>query len=71
LRISTARSQWSPAEPEALGEPGRDLVILAEGNTSIHTAPDRMLVKASGSQLGAAVGEDFIEVGIRTMLVPA
>ena len=35
-----------------LGEPSRDLVILAEGNTSIRTDPDRMLVKASGSQLG-------------------
>jgi rhamnose utilization protein RhaD (predicted bifunctional aldolase and dehydrogenase) len=37
-----------------LGEPSRDLVILAEGNTSIRTDPDRMLVKASGSQLGTA-----------------
>ena len=26
-----------------LGEPSRDLVILAEGNTSIRTDPDRML----------------------------
>ncbi len=51
-----------------LGEPGRDLVILAEGNTSIRTGPDRMLVKASGSQLGSAAGEDFVEVGIATML---
>jgi rhamnose utilization protein RhaD (predicted bifunctional aldolase and dehydrogenase) len=44
-----------------LGEPGRDLVILAEGNTSIRTGPDRMLVKASGSQLGTAADEDFVE----------
>lgn len=51
-----------------LGEPGRDLVILAEGNTSIRTGPDRMLVKASGSQLGTAAGEDFVEVDIRAML---
>lgn len=51
-----------------LGEPGRDLVILAEGNTSIRTGPDRMLVKASGSQLGTAAGEDFIEVDTRIML---
>ena len=49
-----------------LGEPGRDLVILAEGNTSIRTGPDRMLVKASGSQLGTAADEDFVEVDIRT-----
>ncbi len=51
-----------------LGEPGRDLVILAEGNTSIRTDPDRMLVKTSGSQLGTAGDEDFVEVGIRAML---
>jgi hypothetical protein len=35
-----------------LGEPSRDLVILAEGNTSIRTEEDRMLVKAGGAQLG-------------------
>ncbi len=52
----------------ALGEPGRDLVILAEGNTSIRTDPDRMLVKASGSQLGTAAEEDFVEVDTRLML---
>ena len=51
-----------------LGEPGRDLVILAEGNTSIRTGPDRMLVKASGSQLGTAGDGDFVEVDIQTML---
>ena len=51
-----------------LGEPDRDLVILAEGNTSIRTGPDRMLVKASGSQLGTAADEDFVEVGIRALL---
>ncbi len=51
-----------------LGEPGRDLVILAEGNTSIRTGPDRMLVKASGSALGTAADEDFVEVDIRSML---
>jgi rhamnose utilization protein RhaD (predicted bifunctional aldolase and dehydrogenase) len=51
-----------------LGEPDRDLVILAEGNTSIRTGPDRMLVKASGSQLGTADDEDFVEVDIRAML---
>ena len=51
-----------------LGEPSRDLVILAEGNTSIRTDPDRMLVKASGAELGTAADEDFVEVDIRTML---
>ncbi len=52
----------------ALGDPRQDLVILAEGNTSIRTDADRMLVKASGSQLGRAVDDDFVEVGIAVML---
>jgi rhamnose utilization protein RhaD (predicted bifunctional aldolase and dehydrogenase) len=52
----------------ALGEPGRDLVILAEGNTSIRTGEDRMLVKASGAQLGTAAEEDFVDVDTRAML---
>jgi rhamnose utilization protein RhaD (predicted bifunctional aldolase and dehydrogenase) len=51
-----------------LGEPSRDLVILAEGNTSIRTEQDRMLVKASGSVLGTAAEEDFVEVDTRAML---
>ena len=51
-----------------LGEPSRDLVILAEGNTSIRTGDDRMLVKASGSVLVDATDEDFVEVDTRIML---
>jgi rhamnose utilization protein RhaD (predicted bifunctional aldolase and dehydrogenase) len=51
-----------------LGEPGSDLVILAEGNTSIRTDPDRMLVKASGSQLGRADEADFVEVALQPLL---
>src|SRR5512135_2283724 len=34
------------------------------GNLSIRTAPDRYLVTASGTQLGALGDEDFVEVGI-------
>ncbi|MTD15518.1 class II aldolase [Nakamurella sp. YIM 132087] len=46
----------------ALGEPGRDLVILAEGNTS-RTLPDgRVVVKASGSNLASVTAEDFVVV---------
>jgi rhamnose utilization protein RhaD (predicted bifunctional aldolase and dehydrogenase) len=44
------------------------MVILAEGNTSIRTAQNRMLIKASGAQLGAAIPEDFIEVDISAIL---
>jgi rhamnose utilization protein RhaD (predicted bifunctional aldolase and dehydrogenase) len=51
-----------------LGEPSRDLVILAEGNTSIRTDSGRMLVKASGAQLAAAAEADFVAVDTRAML---
>jgi rhamnose utilization protein RhaD (predicted bifunctional aldolase and dehydrogenase) len=47
-----------------IGEPHRDLVILAEGNTSMRTAENRMLVKASGSNLATASTDDFVEVDI-------
>lgn len=46
----------------ALGDPAQDLVILAEGNTSIRVGADRMLVKASGSRLGAVGEADFVEM---------
>ncbi|MCW2640775.1 MAG: class aldolase [Dactylosporangium sp.] len=48
----------------ALGAPGQDLVILAEGNTSIRTSQDRMLVKASGAYLETAGEGDFVEVDL-------
>jgi rhamnose utilization protein RhaD (predicted bifunctional aldolase and dehydrogenase) len=46
----------------SLGAPARDLVILAEGNTSVRTGPGRMLVKASGSSMAVADEHDFVEV---------
>ncbi|MDQ1752679.1 MAG: hypothetical protein QOE71_3735 [Pseudonocardiales bacterium] len=51
-----------------LGAPGRDLVILAEGNTSVRTGADRMLVKASGAHLATAGPDDFVEVGLAEMV---
>jgi rhamnose utilization protein RhaD (predicted bifunctional aldolase and dehydrogenase) len=45
-----------------LGDPARELAILAEGNTSLRIGADRMLVKASGASLGAVTAEDFVEV---------
>ncbi|MGH3658109.1 MAG: class II aldolase/adducin family protein, partial [Micromonosporaceae bacterium] len=45
-----------------LGRPERDLVVLAEGNTSVRTTGNRMLVKASGSVMAAAGPGDFVEV---------
>jgi rhamnose utilization protein RhaD (predicted bifunctional aldolase and dehydrogenase) len=52
----------------ALGEPGRDLVVLAEGNTSARSGPDQMIVKASGRQLSRAVADDFVKVTISAMV---
>ncbi len=51
-----------------LGAPERDLVVLAEGNTSVRTSPDRMLVKASGSAMGTASATDFVEVATTPLL---
>lgn len=51
-----------------LGEPQRDLVVLAEGNTSVRTGDGRMLVKASGSVMGAAAPGDFVEVETSPLL---
>ncbi len=47
-----------------VGRPERDLVILAEGNTSLKTAADRMLVKATGATLANAQPSDFVEVDL-------
>ena len=45
-----------------LAEPDRDLVVLAEGNTSTRVADGVMLVKASGSKMATAADRDFVEV---------
>jgi rhamnose utilization protein RhaD (predicted bifunctional aldolase and dehydrogenase) len=50
-----------------LGDPARDLAILAEGNTSLRLDPDRMLVKASGASMGAVTAADFVEVEIAAL----
>ncbi|WP_375400478.1 class II aldolase/adducin family protein [uncultured Amnibacterium sp.] len=47
-----------------IGRPEADLVILAEGNTSIRTPGDRMLVKATGAALRTADEDDFVEVDL-------
>ena len=46
----------------ALGEPRRELAILAEGNTSARLGAGRILVKASGSSLATAGPRDFVEL---------
>lgn len=67
---------WSPdlVSPElvvlsrALGDPARDLAILAEGNTSERLADGRVVVKTSGSALSAATAEDFVVVDVAELV---
>ena len=53
-----------PAELVALtrriGDPAADLVVLAEGNTSMRLSDDRFVVKASGSRMDLAEAGDFV-----------
>ena len=48
----------------SLGEPSRDLAILAEGNTSQALDGGRLVVKASGANLHAATPADFVVVDL-------
>ena len=48
----------------SLGERSRDLVILAEGNTSQRLPDGRVVVKASGSSMRTATVEDFVVVDV-------
>ncbi len=45
-----------------LGEPHRDLAVLAEGNTSQRLDDGRLVVKASGANLASATVDDFVVV---------
>ncbi len=47
-----------------LGEPERDLAVLAEGNTSELLPDGRLVVKASGANLADATTDDFVLVDI-------
>jgi rhamnose utilization protein RhaD (predicted bifunctional aldolase and dehydrogenase) len=51
-----------------LGEPGRDLVLLAEGNASMRLAEERMLIKASGCSMQTMGDGDLLEVDRRSIL---
>lgn len=51
-----------------LGRPENELVILAEGNTSLRVAPERMLVKATGSSLASASADDFVQIELGQFL---
>jgi rhamnose utilization protein RhaD (predicted bifunctional aldolase and dehydrogenase) len=51
-----------------LGDPARGWAILAEGNTSALVDEELMVVKASGSSLGDASADAFVEVRLDGML---
>jgi len=55
-----------------LGEPGRHLAILAEGNTSVRLDGDgpsgRMLVKASGAWLARLRRDDLVELRLAPLV---
>jgi rhamnose utilization protein RhaD (predicted bifunctional aldolase and dehydrogenase) len=52
----------------ALGRPERDLVILAEGNTSQRLEDGRVVVKASGARMRDATPEDFVTVEVEPLV---
>lgn len=67
---------WDPdlVSPEllrlthSLGDPARDLVILAEGNASERLADGRVVIKTSGSSMRAATVEDFVAVDVEPLI---
>lgn len=65
-------ANWNPelvsdellALTHTLGEPARDLAILAEGNTSERLADGRLVVKSSGASLAEATRDDFVTINV-------
>lgn len=51
-----------------LGRPEKDLVILAEGNTSMLLDDGRLVVKASGSNMASATVDDFVTVEVAPLV---
>lgn len=51
-----------------LGDPAKDLVILAEGNTSKSLADGRIVVKTSGAYMAAATREDFVVTEVQPLI---
>jgi rhamnose utilization protein RhaD (predicted bifunctional aldolase and dehydrogenase) len=69
-------TSWQPdlVSPELvdlthrLGEPQKDLVILAEGNTSQLLADGRVVVKASGAYMESASRDDFVVTEVQPLI---
>ncbi|UUT35047.1 class II aldolase/adducin family protein [Microbacterium elymi] len=51
-----------------LGDPAKDLVILAEGNTSQRLADGRIVVKTSGSYMAEATADDFVVTEVEPLV---
>ena len=70
----TTRHQPELVSPELLrltrelGRPERDLVILAEGNTSQLLDDGRLVVKASGARMRDVTAEDFVTVDVEPLM---
>lgn len=58
------RLQEIVALSRLVGQSDQELVILAEGNTSLRTGVDRMLVKVTGCSLRTARADSFVEVDL-------
>lgn len=52
----------------ALGDPAKDLVILAEGNTSQRLDDGRIAVKTSGAYMGSATRSDFVITEVEPLI---
>lgn len=52
----------------SLGDPSKDLAILAEGNTSERLEDGRIAVKVSGANLAASTREDFVIAEVEPLL---
>ncbi|MFT2818067.1 class II aldolase/adducin family protein [Leifsonia sp. A12D58] len=52
----------------SLGEPAKDLVILAEGNTSQRLTDGRIAVKTSGSNMATSTSDEFVIVDVAPLV---
>lgn len=52
----------------SLGEPAKDLVILAEGNTSTKLTEDEIVVKASGASMAQVTASDFVVCSVSELV---
>lgn len=52
----------------SLGDPAKDLVILAEGNVSKRIDPSSIAIKTSGSYMSRSVAEDFVVTEIAPIM---